>query len=76
MGLNDTAWEILFARHNILEEIAKAGMFRITADQIKVEREPRLMTKFDHRVNLPSIFKDNDLAILPVTRGDYIISKF
>ena len=76
MGLNDTAWETLFARHNILDEITKAGMFRITADQIKVEREPRLMTKFDHRVNLPSIFKDNDLAILPVTRGDYIISKF
>lgn len=49
MGLNDTAWEILFARHNILEEIAKVGMFRITADQIKVEREPRLMTKFEDR---------------------------
>lgn len=68
MGLNNTAWETLFTRHNILDEIAKTGMFRITADQNKAEREPRLMTKFDHKVNLPSIFKDNDLAILPVTR--------
>ena len=34
------------------------------------------MTKFDHRVNLPEIFKENDLAILPVTRGDYMISTF
>ena len=76
MGLNDIAWETLFARHNILDEIAKAGMFRITADQIKTEREPRLMTKFDHRVNLPAIFQDNHLAILPVTRGDYVISRF
>lgn len=76
MGLNDTAWETLFARHNILDEIAEAGIFRITADQIKAEREPRLMTKFDHRVNLPSVFKDNNLAILPVTRGDYVISRF
>lgn len=76
MGLNDTSWETLFARHNILDEIASTGIFRITAEQIKVEREPRLMTKFDHRVNLPSIFKENNLAILPVTRGDYIISKF
>lgn len=76
MGLNDTAWETLFARYNILDEIATTGIFRITAEQIKVEREPRLMTKFDHRVNLPSIFKDNNLAILPVTRGDYVISKF
>lgn len=74
--MNDTAWEALFDRYNILGEIAKAGMFQITAEQIKVEREPRLMTKFDHRVNLPSIFKDNNLAILPVTRGDYVISKF
>lgn len=61
MGLNDTAWENLFARHNILDEIAKNEIFYITADQIKVEREPRFMTKFDHRVNLPSIFKDNNL---------------
>lgn len=76
MGLNDTAWETLFARYHILDEISKAGMFRISADQIKAEREPRLMTKFDHRVNLPSIFKANDLAILPVTRGDYVISRF
>lgn len=76
MGLNDTAWEILFARHNILDEINRNGVFRITADQIKVEREPRLMTKFDHKVNLPKIFTDNNLAILPVTRGDYVISRF
>lgn len=34
------------------------------------------MTKFDHSVNLPSIFKDNNLAVLPVTRGEYVISKF
>lgn len=76
MGLNDTAWKTLFARYNILDEIEKNGIFRISADQIKVEREPRLMTKFDHKVNLPSIFKDNNLAILPVTRGDYVISRF
>ncbi len=34
------------------------------------------MTKFDHRVNLPQIFSENGLAILPVTRGDYVISSF
>ena len=34
------------------------------------------MTKFDHKVNLPTIFVENSLAILPVTRGDYIISSF
>ena len=48
----------------------------ISADQIREYREPRLMTKFDHRINLPDTFASNDLAILPVTRGDYVISHF
>lgn len=34
------------------------------------------MTKFDHKINLPKIFADNNLAILPITRGDYVISSF
>lgn len=34
------------------------------------------MAKFDHAINLPKIFFDNKLAILPITRGDYIISHF
>ena len=34
------------------------------------------MAKFDHRINLPQIFSDNNLAILPISRGDYIISHF
>ena len=34
------------------------------------------MTKFDHKVNLPAIFAANNLSILPITRGDYIISSF
>lgn len=76
MGLNDRAWEQLFGKYHILEEISNSGSFIISADQIKEFREPRLMTKFDHKVNLPSIFADNGLAILPITRGDYIISSF
>ncbi len=34
------------------------------------------MAKFDHRINLPQIFAENNLAILPVSRGDYMISHF
>ena len=76
MGLNDRAWEQLFDRYHILDEISNNGVFTISADQIREYREPRLMTKFDHRINLPDIFADNGLAILPVTRGDYVISSF
>lgn len=76
MGLNDTAWKNLFDKYHILDEIKLNGQFVISAKQIKEFREPRLMTKFDHKVNLPAIFAENELAILPITRGDYVISSF
>lgn len=76
MGLNDTAWQKLFDKYHILDQIDRQGRFVISAAQIKEFREPRLMTKFDHKVNLPQIFADNGLAILPITRGDYVISSF
>lgn len=75
-GLNDIAWEQLFEKYDILENIEKTGQFQISAKQIKEVREPRLMAKFDHTINLPKIFADNGLSILPVTRGDYVISHF
>jgi hypothetical protein len=73
---NDDAWEKLFDKYHILQQIDTEGKFQISADAIKEFREPRLMTKFDHSINLPSIFADNHLAILPITRGDYIIGRF
>lgn len=75
-SLNDKAWEELFDKYDILNEIDMKRSFQISATQIKEFREPRLMVKFDHTVNLPSLFADNDLSILPVTRGDYVISHF
>lgn len=73
---NEKAWKLLFEKYNILDHIASEGSFTISAGAIKEFREPRLMTKFDHWVNLPSIFEENHLAILPVTRGEYSISHF
>lgn len=73
---NERAWRELFAKHKILDKIEKQGAFEITSSQINEFREARLMTKFDHKVNLPQIFVENGLAILPVTRGSYLISHF
>lgn len=75
-SLNQAAWEILFKRHKILEEVENKGVCYISAKQIKREREPRLMAKFDHTINLPPIFAKNRLSILPITRGDYAIAHF
>ena len=73
---NDKAWEALFEKYDILSHIESDGKFIISASQIKEYREPRLMAKFDHNINLPQIFAKNTLAILPISRGDYIISHF
>lgn len=76
MTKTDEAWEKLFDEHEILSHVERNGVFQISAAQIKKFREPRLMTKFDHKINLPGKFFRNELSILPITRGDYLISHF
>lgn len=73
---NDRAWEKLFEKYNILSHIKFDGQYIISASQIKEYREPRLMAKFDHKINLPQVFAKNRLAILPISRGEYVISHF
>lgn len=76
MNKNDSAWQQLFTKYHILQRIEREDIFVISAKQINEFREARLMTKFDHQTNLPRIFTENNLSILPVTRGTYIIGKF
>lgn len=73
---NDVAWETLFDRHQVLAQIERNGIYRISATTINQVREARLMTKFDQAVNLPRIFQDNNLSILPDSRGTYLIGEF
>lgn len=73
---NDLSWEEIFQKYNVINKVNEDGFFIITADQIKKFREPRLMTKFDSKIDLPTIFTDNRLAILPTKRGEYIIGRF
>ena len=73
---NDIAWEILFQEESILENIERDGYFFISSERINQEREARLMTKFDHKAQLPQLFRDNNLSIQPTSRGGYIIGSF
>lgn len=73
---NDNAWEKIFDKYKIIKEIENKNKFVITAKQINEFREARLMTKFDYSSQLPSLFSDNKLSILPISRGSYIISNF
>lgn len=73
---NDAAWEQLFDKYDILSRVEREVAVEITAAQINEFREARLMTKFDHRRNLPELFLKNNLSILPISRGSYLISHF
>lgn len=70
------AWEQLFRRHHILEEVDRRGVCQISSAEINELHEARLMTKFDHAVQLPPAFKRNQLTIQPNTRGTYLIGRF
>lgn len=73
---NEIAWNALFRKYDILNQVNHLGTFEISSGMINEFREARLMTKFDYRSQLPQIFKENELSILPITRGTYIIGKF
>lgn len=75
-SINDTEWEKLFEKYNILEKVLNFGYTEISATEIKEFREARLMTKFDHKSQLPKLFAENQLSILPITRGGYVIGAF
>jgi hypothetical protein len=73
---NDIAWKKLFEKHKIIESVEKEGHFFINSKDINLYREARLMTKFDYKSQLPELFSKNELSILPISRGGYIISTF
>jgi len=72
----DRYWSTLFQRHEILRNIEEDGFYTITSTQINQVHEARLMTKFDNRANLPAIFVQNQISILPITRGTYCLGHF
>lgn len=74
--LTDTAWQNLIEKYNILTAIENEGYFKISSNEIKEFREPRLMAKFDSSKYLPDVFKNNKLNILPISRSKYILGRF
>lgn len=73
---NERAWALLFEKYNILPRLAVAPYVEISATEINTVREARLMTKFDHSCQLPSLFQKYKLTILPLSRGSYALGRF
>lgn len=73
LSISDS-WYLVEEKYHVLDHVRRDGCCRLTAAEIKTIREPRLMTKIDHANDLPKLFKENKLTILPETRGSYIIA--
>jgi len=69
-------WKDIFYEYNVLHKINTDGYFKISANAIKAHKEPRLMTKFDNSKSRPKVFKENNLSILPIDNGEYMIGRF
>ena len=72
---NETAWRQLFEKYPIDETIRREGQYILRAAAINEFREARLMTKFDHRFQLPATLSSRKLSILPISRGSYVLSE-
>ncbi len=75
MTANDTNWQRLFEKYDIVGEVNRKEYFDITATQIKEFREPRLMCKMDFKESVAKPFRDNELSILAIKNGVYRIAK-
>jgi len=73
---NEQAWKSLLNTPECLEAIGNDMPLVVSAEQMRFYREPRLMAKIDHSRNLPKVFRERNLSILPISRGSYLISKF
>lgn len=79
---SNNSWMKIFNDHNILEHDFDENPFRITAKQIKAscqefkevaEKEVRILCKQDSRTDRPEVFIQNNLFLLPVINGEYVI---
>lgn len=76
MGLNNTAWQKLCAKYDILRQVEQHGQFVVTDEQISEFRDPSLMTNFDHRNGIPTILAEHGLSILPISGSEYVLGHF
>ena len=81
---NNVSWAKIFSDYKILDHNFDLEPFPLTAKQIKLscqefkktaEKEVRILCKQDARNDRPQIFIDNNLFLLPVKNGFYVIVK-
>ena len=81
---NNNSWKKIFDDYKILDHDFEKGHYYLTAKSIKLsvqefknttEKEVRILCKIDKREHLPEIMSQNNLMLLPVKNGEYLITK-
>lgn len=81
---NNGSWQKIFNDYKILEHDFNKSPFFISAQQIKKScqrfkttgaKEVRILCKQDNRESRPKVFIENNLFILPVKNGQFVILK-
>ena len=82
--MHDESWLKIFKDYKINSHDFNKAPYKINANQIKTacqnfartgEKEVRILCKHDNREKRPQVFKDNNLFILPIKNGEYVIVK-
>ncbi|WP_270978398.1 type II restriction enzyme [Campylobacter helveticus] len=84
MSKNNESWQKIYEDLKIFKHDFKKEPFYLSAEQIKLcvkdfkktsQKEVRVLCKQDSREDRPQVFIDNDLFILPIKNGEYILCK-
>jgi len=82
--MNDTSWKAIFDKYEIHKHNFSKEPFLISAEQIKQatahfkktgEKEVRILCYQNSREHRPQVFVDNELFLLSVKNGHYVIVK-
>jgi len=82
--MNSKPWKTIFDNYQILKHNFDETPLTITASQIKTatahfkltnEKEVRILCKQDCREDRPDVFIENNLFLLPIKNGTYVIVK-
>lgn len=82
--MNSVPWKVIFDKYQIHKYNFTKSPFTISAEQIKTatahfkqtnEKEVRILCKQDCREDRPDVFIENELFLLPIKNGTYVIVK-
>jgi len=81
---NNESWKKIFEDYDINNHNFKKEPFPLSASQIKIscqdfktvaQKEVRILCKQDSRTDRPNVFISNNLFLLPIKNGKYVIVK-